>query len=132
MNNPIQKATLVRNSFTRDGIFGVLLDDLNNIICYTLEHAFPTSDGYLPAMIDGVYTCQRRLSPHFGYDVFEVLNVPNHSYIELHRGNYNIDSDGCVLLGEQVEGAMITNSEIAFNAFMARQTGIDTFQLNVR
>ena len=64
--------------------------------------------------------------------IFEVMNVPNCDYIEIHIGNYpQIDSDGCILLGTAQEANMVTNSKIAFASFMENLNGIDTFQLTV-
>ena len=66
---------------------------------------------------------------------FEITDVPGHTGILFHMGNYNKDSDGCVLLGEEAvptsEPTMVTNSVVTFNSFMASQSGVDTFQLVV-
>jgi hypothetical protein len=66
---------------------------------------------------------------------FEITGVPGHTGILFHMGNYNQDSDGCVLLGESTvpdpDPTMITSSVLTFNQFMGSQTGVDTFQLTV-
>jgi hypothetical protein len=127
---------LERAEFRPDGIFGNLKDSSGHHIAVTLEHAFQDSNGdWMPKLPDGTYTCQRYASPKFGYDVFEVMNVPGATYIEIHIGNFNSDSDGCVLLGymvTQMHGAWAINSSKAtFVAFMGMQNGVDQFQLTV-
>lgn len=124
--------TLRRYSYVADGIFGRFYDDANNILCSTLEHAFVQPGGnYLPIIPPGAYTCQRRLSPKFGYDVFEVLDVPGHDYVEIHIGDWNKDSDGCILLGSSSDGSRIYESAKAFKAFMDLQSGVNEFSLVV-
>jgi hypothetical protein len=70
--------------------------------------------------------------------VYQILNVPNCTFIEIHRGNVDADSDGCVLLGEQMvrgpgltPNEMVTNSRITFENFMAFQDNAPTFPLLV-
>lgn len=121
---------LTRNKSLLYGIFGELKDEQNNILAVTLEHAFAQPDGsFAPAVPVGTYTCERRRSPKFGYDLFILLDVPGHTYIEMHIGNVNSDSDGCILLGTYLGTNCILDSRIAFNKFMSLQTGIDQFQM---
>jgi hypothetical protein len=71
---------LKRDSFQPSGIFGKLTSlDESCVVAATLEHAFIYGDGIKAAMAPGTYTCKRRLSPHFGYELFEITNVPDHS-----------------------------------------------------
>ena len=117
-----------RFSKTQQGIFGNYFDEQNNIICSTGEHSYDC----VPKLPDGTYTCKRRFSPHFGYDVFQITNVPGHDWIEIHLGNdCQIDSDGCTILGTHIEGSIIMESKIAFDAFMKLQDGVDEFTLTV-
>ena len=114
------------------GIYSTLTDDAGKFICVTLEHAFQNSDGNYHAIVaDGAYTCTRRISPKFGFSVFQVMNVPGHTYVEIHIGNFNCDSSGCILLGEQMVDDMITNSKQTFENFMECMNGVDTFTLTV-
>ena len=125
--------TLIRQPGSSMGIFGELeASEPDGLLLSTLEHAFMQPDGtFKPAVPAGVYTCKRRLSPRFGYDVFELLNVPGHDFIEIHKGNYNHQSDGCILLGMEQTATMITSSLEAFTRFMELQHGLDTFQLTI-
>jgi hypothetical protein len=84
---------------------------------------------------DGTYTCKRRLSPEFGYELFEIMDVPGCTYIEIHVGNLQKDSKGCVCLGMGLgklgTQQMVTSSRVAFEKFMALQDGCDQFTLTV-
>ena len=121
---------LTRNDIDETGVYGILSDSLGNEFCVTLEHSFQQADGsYAPKVPAGTYTCIRRLSPKFGFEVFMLQNVPGASFIEIHVGNYNADSDGCILLGTMRTGDMIANSKQAFWKFMTTQDGLNQFTL---
>jgi hypothetical protein len=133
-------AKLVNKQYRADGIFGLMsMDDGTEFD--TLQHAYPDGSGYVPKLAQGTYTCVRRMSPHFGYEVFMVESVPDFqgkpvSYIEIHRGNYNADSDGCILLGLSIRPIdsitqMLASSAPAFNLFMGLQNGVNEFTLTV-
>ena len=123
--------TLTRKHYLPYGIFGNLIDHEANQLAVTLEHAFDTNGVYLPIIPKGSYSCIRRLSPRFNCDLFMLQNVPGHDYVEIHWGNFNSDSSGCILLGETMSNSMITNSRVTFEAFMKNLIGIDEFTLSV-
>lgn len=126
---------LIRKTRIASGIFGVILDDQDQQIAVTLEHAYRDYSGnYGPKLPRGVYTCKRgthALKDGIPFEAFEILNVPGHTGVLFHVGNYNEDSEGCVLLGDEVNGNMITQSKDAFKEFMALQEGCDEFQIQV-
>lgn len=135
--------TLTRTDFLASGIFGKIKDDNGFIDLYTLEHSFEfaqspqsSSMSYLPIIKPGQYTCVR--GPHLlkGHDkfieTFEVLGVAGHTGVLFHPGNWNKDSEGCILLGLVRDGNLgILNSQEAFNRFMALQYDINRFILTV-
>ena len=130
--------TLIRKEAREDGIFGELWgEDAKDPLCVTLEHSY---DG-VPKLPPGEYTCVR--GPHRlhsmtqDFETFEITGVPGHTNILFHWGNYNSDSDGCVLLGRSLGRAgagyqMITSSRKAFATFMAATAGVDSFTLEVK
>ena len=119
---------LITNQYRQDGIFGALTHDSGDTICVTLERSF---DG-LPAIPRGkTYTCRRYFSPHFGYEVFMLTDVPGHDHIEMHIANVQSELEGCVALGTSIAGAALTESKKAFTKFMALMDGIDEFLLSV-
>lgn len=130
--------SLVRDEFIADGIFGRLMDARNKVIAHTLEHAYLQDDGsYSPKTPAGTYTCQRGDHLLHGmtnpFSTFEIMNVPGHSGILFHVGNWNADSDGCVLLGDAIvpssKGQMVTQSKVIFAEFMQLQNGLNSFEV---
>jgi len=132
--------TLKRTDHREDGIFGVLLDDKGNQIAVTLEHSYDSMNGdgsYTSKIPNGTYTCIRGEhclhinSPKFS--TFEITGVKGHSGILFHKGNVNIDSNGCVLLGKAYGGEprMLYNSRITFDKFLLLQDGVNSFILTV-
>jgi hypothetical protein len=126
--------TLIRRVFREDGIFSELFDDKNNSIAVTLEHSYDNK----PKVYDGTFTCIKgihRLHDNIPFDAFEITGVNGHTGILFHVGNYNKDSDGCVLVGTDVQdtdsGRMVTHSMIAFSKFMAGLEGVSSFTLVV-
>lgn len=66
--------------------FSLELPDLNNT-------------PFLSCIPTGDYFCKIELSPSQGM-CFHILNVPGRDHILIHSGNYNKDTEGCLLLGE--------------------------------
>jgi hypothetical protein len=129
---------LNRVDANENGIFSYLQDSAANILFYTLEHSYAQPDGsYAPKLPNGNYTCVKGLHSldhtPTPFEAFEVTNVPGHSGILFHVGNYNSDSDGCILLGTAIAGrdASITNSKLAFEKFMTLQADNNQFTLTV-
>ena len=124
------------------GIFSYLLGDADIVEAVTLEHAYPEGEIYIPKIPSGSYKCVR--GPHRlhgmteDFITFEITGVEGHTNLLFHWGNYNKDSEGCVLLGKtkilMPDGvsSMITESRAAFNKFMDLQNGLDEFQLEVQ
>lgn len=128
--------TLKRNKPEVDGVFGVLFAENGQQIAVTLEHTFNVDGNYEAKTAPGLYKCVRYNSPEHGYEVFVLENVPPFrgqkvTYIEIHIGNYNADSDGCILLGSHRNGDMIMDSKVTFNAFMDLTKDVDSFTLTI-
>lgn len=131
---------LTRNEYRPDGVFGQILKDGEGF-CFSLEHAYTDgAGGYYPKVLPGQYTCVRGIHQLEGmthtFETFEITNVPNHSQILFHVGNFQGDSAGCVLLGGAKAigpdgNKMLRNSKRIFDQFMALQTGVDSFNLTV-
>ncbi len=128
---------LLRHKFTANGVFGELLNEMGTHLCVTLEHAYPNGDSWIAKIPDeGTFKCVRGLHQISGYSLpfesFEITGVPNHFGILFHVGNYNSDSEGCVLLGREIlNSTMITDSLTTFTQFMKSLEGCDSFELNV-
>ncbi len=132
---------LTRLEYRQDGIFGQLQSDDGSFRCQTLEHAYFENGSYTPKVAAGIYTCVRGEHELLGmtttFTTFELQNVPPFqgkpvTGILIHWGNYNKDSEGCILVGlRNQDDKMILDSKIAFEAFMAALDGQDQFTLIV-
>lgn len=134
---------LKRNQFRDDGIFGELTTAEGKLVAVTLEHAYDAGLGngsYKPKMKAGVYKCYRGLHRLHGmtsdFETFEIEEGPEHDNILFHAGNYNKDSEGCVLLGSHIAiqangDQMISLSKVAFAKFMEMQKDVKEFTLKV-
>jgi len=122
---------LKRNDYNENGIFGVLTKEDGTQIAVTLEHSYDSK----PKLYNGTFQCVR--GPHRLHNMtsdfitFEITGVEDHSNILFHWGNYNKDSDGCVLLGKERVNDMITTSRDTFKLFMDLMAGLDSFTLIV-
>lgn len=130
---------LKRKDFVAEGILGELTDDKGTLFFTTLEHAYLEPDGtFKPKIEAGVHACKRYASPEHGYDLF-ILNSPNDAghFFEIHIGNYNVDSKGCILIGLGLgflingKGRMLVSSTQAFKKFMEAQKECDAFTLTI-
>jgi hypothetical protein len=144
--------TLTRFQADAYGIFSLCesinaLGGADKLIMATLEHSFAiyaadgkTIKGYAPVIPDGEYICKRGAHRLHGmtedFETFEVMGVAGHTGLLFHWGNYNNDSEGCILTGHKyavINGfEMITGSQNMFALFMRYQSGVDTFKLSVR
>src|SRR5882757_797524 len=93
--------TLTRKDFRSDGIFSELTDEKGNFIAVTLEHSYNNK----PKLYNGTFQCVKgihKLHDGIPFEAYEVTGVSGHIGILFHIGNFNNDSDGCILLGVDV------------------------------
>lgn len=88
----------------------------------------------------GCYTVQPYLSPKRNKWVFQLDDVPGHSFIQIHTGVFPRDTQGCILIGESFEymtykgftGDGLAYSSKAFFELMARVGGKRSFLLDIK
>lgn len=128
-----------------DGIFGELYGENEKKIAVTLDHSYIMKDGSIGTKVPpGKYKCVRGLhrleNMKTCFETFEITGLPNFNgnpvtKVLFHIGNWNKDSEGCILLGEFIQesknGRMITLSRESFISFMEIQEGVNEFNLNV-
>lgn len=118
---------LLRIATSDAGTIGDLaVDDFR---CVTLELPWKNNKPDISCIPANEYICRWTLRPKHGW-VYQVTNVPNRADILLHCGNFEKDTEGCILLGSVKDGDAIDNSSatvIAFNKLMAG----DAFKLSI-
>lgn len=130
---------LRRIMYSHDGILGILYSsDRHGFNCDTLEHAYRSPSGdYVPKLPPGIYVCKRgihRLEHGLPFETFEIMDVPGHTGILFHVGNFNKDSAGCVLVGKSDQRSpslVLLHSRDTFKEFMEVQVGKHEFLLTV-
>ena len=138
---------LMLDSFktSKGGVLGRLFTDTGDMVAVTLEHAYESGiEGYAPKVPAGTYHCVRGTHQlHKGdglgdpFETFEVTGVPGHTGILFHKGNFNKDSAGCILVGTSFadidqDGYLdVAGSVAAFTRFMVLTAGVDEFELRV-
>lgn len=132
---------LVRIAVAPEGCFGVLLIDGIPAGPVTLERTYALVESRprgpqfvkIPA---GRYLCRMTTYLAGGYDTYEITGVTGHSRLLFHSGNSEIDSEGCVLVGERfgmLRGMpAVLQSRSAFKEFMRLMGGRRAFELEVR
>ena len=114
-------ATLQRFAYTVQGTFGELILPSGNTL-YTVERPWLDNKPTVSCIPTGVYRCQPRKYYRGGYEAIEVIEVPDRSYILIHRGNTMDDLAGCIApglhLGYVSNKWAVTNSREAFAQVM--------------
>lgn len=109
-----------------DGTFGVLKID-TKLFCCTLEPEEKLNKlnvSCIPARQYDLNIVQSTLPAviRFGGVTYEIANVPNRGAIRFHPGNTNVDTFGCIILGQYVAKLRglraILNSGKSFVDFM--------------
>ena len=105
----MSQIVILRTKQTEDATFGELTYE--GFTCYTMERTAVQ----IPV---GIYTGQVSYSPHFQYNTPHI-NVPNRTYIEIHPANFPSQLEGCVAIGQQLDGDALDYSKKAFDSLMA-------------
>ena len=134
--------TLKRLQYRKDGVFSELFDKNGTHVAYTLEHSYDNGNsGWAPKIPLGQYVCilgthqlHNMVAP---FQTFEITGVTGHTNLLFHAGNFDKDSEGCILLGDaitkQANGdEMVTNSKTTFEKFMNGLAGVKEFMLTVQ
>jgi len=114
------------------GTFGVLKIN-KQLFCMTLEPRDEENAQNISSIPAQQYIAERYNSPTYG-EVFRVNNVPGRSAILFHWGNYQRNTEGCILLGDRLLGGPrgVGNSRIAFQRFMDALSGYKKANLTIR
>jgi hypothetical protein len=106
-----------REPSTEAGTIGRVSVD-GAFLCYSLEP--PEDRQVYPAIPAGTYGVRMYPSPKFGRMVPLITGVQGRQFIEIHPGNTDKDTEGCVLLGASRNGDMLGNSRVAVEMFQSK------------
>lgn len=119
---------LIRQWLTDESTIGML--SVNGIFeCYTLEDKMreivgqPVADWKIAgktAIPIGTYDVVVTFSNRFQKWLPELLNVPGFAGIRIHPGNDDVDTEGCILVGQTKGDNYIFNSRAAFNQLFSK------------
>ena len=86
-----------RKIFFPQGIIGGLYID-SDLICYTLERPWANNIPFISCIPTGEYQCAGFTGKKFK-EVWEIQNVPNRTYILIHKANKVAELQGCIAIG---------------------------------
>lgn len=66
---------------------------------YSVERPWQDNQPFISCIPEGTYLMQRRNSPRFGPDMWEIAHVEGRSHILIHVANYADNVQGCIGLG---------------------------------
>lgn len=112
---------LTRFAYTPVGTFGsMMMPDGQQI--YTVEDPWKNNQPSISCIPAGQYACVPRPYHRGGYPAIHITEVENRSHILFHRGNTELDVEGCIVTGMQlgfIQGRWaVSDSRGAFEVLM--------------
>jgi hypothetical protein len=103
--------------------------------CYTLEDPWRANATDVSCIPEGWYALARGTFKGI-YSNFGFTSVPGRTAVEIHKGNTDRDTHGCVLLGSQVTfdeagHVSMANSTQAFDRFMRTMAGVNACWISI-
>lgn len=120
----MKKLTLKRIAKKADYTIGRLEDEMGKRICDTLEPTYRNYKGgelKVPrksAVPEGTYPVVVTKSWKFGKYLPLLVGVPGFEGIRIHSGNTNKDTEGCILVGQNLEKGKVLMSRITLERLM--------------
>jgi hypothetical protein len=111
-----------RQEYDDQSTRGEMLIDSQHF-AWTLEPRKDQSQGKPYAIPAGTYQVLTSWSQHFSMVIPVVVNVPGFNGVEIHPGNYPVDTHGCCLVGYTESKDFVGQSRQAFEDLMDRLNG---------
>jgi hypothetical protein len=92
----------IKRWYHKDCTIGRLTLSGSAFQCFTLELPWKENERGVSCIPAGTYDAFKRMSPKNG-SVVELLSVKDRSNIQIHRGNYTRQIEGCILVGDSVK-----------------------------
>ena len=95
----MQELKLFREIISNKAVLGTL--NLNNIeLCKTLENPWLGNATNISCIPEGKYIVKKYNSEKYP-NVWELQDVENRTYILIHNGNIESETEGCILVGSK-------------------------------
>lgn len=94
----MRRVELIRVEQTEEATIGVLVVD-GESICWTLEEPWRQNKQNVSCIPIGRYPLVLEYSPSKRQKLWTIKDVPDRSYVRIHRGNTVDDTEGCPLTG---------------------------------
>ncbi len=101
------------------GVFGLWTKD-EVMLCHTLERPWLNNAEGISCIPAGTYKCLVERSGKFPYKHFRLYEVQDRVGILVHRGNWIIDSHGCILVGMLANTKGIEQSRKALDVLVEK------------
>lgn len=118
---------------TKDNTIGVM--SYNGFECFTLELPWLNNAQNISCIPAGTYECVKYHSPNHGYCI-GIKNVAGRTQVLIHKGNFNRNTKGCILVGESLldmnsDGEIdVSNSALTLDRLMGELP--NSFQLVIQ
>lgn len=130
----MKSLTLIRIVENKWGNFGAMFCG-DDFMVTTLERRWDDNKPETSCIPAEKYMCKRGHFPAHG-ETFEVIGAHDRSAILFHKGNYQTDSKGCILIATgyaPISGQLaISASGDGYARFMEYLKGEDEFELTIR
>lgn len=93
---------VISRAYYSDCTIGRVFLPAHSVSFFSLELPWLNNLPNVSCISEGTYVARRRLSPSNDW-VYELENVLNREYIQIHAGNFIGDILGCILVGDSVK-----------------------------
>jgi len=118
-----------------DGVTVGLLTLPSQNKLFTIELPWRGNSENVSCIPSGEYICRKRMYNEKGYMTFEVTGVDGRTYILFHIGNFERNTEGCILINDMIgadhDQLRGVTSGQAFREFWTEMKVYDEFKLKI-
>ena len=129
----MKKFILKRKYREGEATLGTLFNQEKQEICKTLENPWLDNQQNTSCIPEGIYQVTADNTGKFKY--WKILNVPDRDCVEIHYGNKQKDTKGCIIFGKYWgfidDELAVINSKLTLNLLKNNKILPNRFQLEV-
>lgn len=129
----MKKFILKRKYRPNEATLGIVFDENKKEICRSLENPWRDNKPNISCIPEGIYTVKKDSTGKFKY--WKILNVIERENIEIHTGNKQKDTKGCLIFGARWcfmdDELAVSNSKDTLDYLKNRKILPDEFQLEI-